>query len=1407
MPGPNETTDPAAAKRALFLQRLREEAIRQKEQRSQVPPLRSVSREQPLPLSFSQEGLWFIQQMAPDSAAYNIPAAYRLQGKLDVPALKRSIEEIVARHEVLRTTFAVEDGEPFQVIAPELPLEFPVEDLRPLREAERERRVERLIAEDARHPFDLAEGPLLRASLFHLTDEEYVLSLMVHHIVYDAWSMEVFWRELEALYDAFSAGHPSPLQDPPIQYADFAVWQRDWLQNQVLEDQLRYWKEHLGQDPPVLELPVDRPRPTTQSFHGEQLSFPISPEVTDALKRLSRQEGATLFMTMLAAFNVLLCRYAGQEDIVVGTPAAGRNRIEIEGLLGFFVNTLAIRTDLSGDPTFREVLGRVRDVTLEAQAHQDVPFYKLVEELQLKRDQSYNPMFQVMFAFQSASKQMPSLPGLKVTPLSVENGTAKFDLTLFVEESSPGLQGMLEYDTDLFATDRILRMAGHLQALLEGIVSDPDQRLSQLSILPDTERRQLLVDFARTPGAPTGTETVVELFEAQVAAQPHHPAVVFEDQSLTYAELDHRANQLARYLQELGVGPETLVGLCVERAPEMMVGLLGILKAGGAYVPLDPTYPPDRVAFMLADSEAPVVLTQARLTDQLPDVDAHVISLDADWPSISGYPEMPPDTDVSDRNLAYVIYTSGSTGTPKGVQVEHRALANHIRTARDRVALGPDDRVLQFMSISFDAAAEEIYPCLASGATLVLRNDAMLASIPTFVEQLRDWGVTMAVLPTAFWHQVVTGLSPGAPEISDRLRLLIVGGERMLPERVRTWKEEVGRRVTLINAYGPTEATVVTTRFNLAELAVDDVWEEVPIGRPIPNLQVYLLDAELQLVPIGVPGELCVGGAGVARGYLNRPALTAERFVPDPFDDAPGARLYRTGDLARYLPDGNIEFLGRVDHQVKVRGFRIELGAIETVLRQHPAVRDVVVLAREDVPGDKRLVAYVVFEEQGASVGALRSFVKDQLPAYMVPSAFISMEAFSLTPNGKVDRRALPAPDLSRPELERDFAPPRSEIERQLVEIWEELLDVEPIGVRDDFFELGGHSLLAVRLTARVEEAFGVNIPLTTIFQEPTIEQLTRHVAWQQGMTIWPPLVAIQPKGSRPPFFCVHPLCGDVVSFTIWSRYLGDDQPFYGLRARGLDGVQDPITEVEAIAADYVDELRTVQPEGPYTLGGYAGGGVIAFEMAQQLRARGEELALLLIINEPPPNSRYHEFSLRPRTLLGFVRNLPPWLREFLRLRLAQLVFRGQLLLRPSGALGRLAQRVQPLGRVVDRLQGRSRRLIDEHNRALLDRDNVPRIHDIRQRRIAMLHQEALRDYTPRPYPGRVTVFRTRRQPLFCSFDPELGWGALAGAGVDVRVIPGSTASVLKDPDARALAEALRRALAEARQAQETQSQ
>ncbi|HEX8556986.1 MAG TPA: amino acid adenylation domain-containing protein [Pyrinomonadaceae bacterium] len=1698
------------------------------------------------PLSFAQQRLWFLNRLRPESAFYNLPSVLRLTGALDAAALERSLGEIVRRHESLRTTFDTVGGEPRQVIAPAAPLRLPTVNLSGLAPREREAEAQRLVEEDARRPFDLAAGPLLRARLLRLGDGEHVLSLVMHHIVSDGWSMGVLLRELSALYAAFREGRESPLAELPVQYADYAVWQREHMTGEVLAGQLAYWKEQLGGELPVLELPADRPRPPAPSYRGAEELLDVGPRLAGRLRALGREGGATLYMTLLAAFDALLYRYTGQEDLVVGTPVAGRDRHETEGLIGFFVNTLALRTRLSGRMSFRELLGRVREVCVGAFAHQGLPFEKVVEELQPERGAGHTPLFQVVFALQDASDLELELHGLEVAALDAETETSKFDLRLSALESPEGLTLSMRYSTDIFDAPRVRRMLSHYRNLLEGAAADPEARISTLPLTSESERREALARGAAAGGV-TVPQTLClhRLFEARVGKTPNAVALVSGDESVTYRELNERANRLARALRRRGVGAESLVGVCLGRGADLVAALLGVLKAGGAYLPLDPEYPRERLAFMLEDAGARVIITSAEHAEKFRGRPADVIRLEADAPTLARESGENAEGNLSPDNLAYVIYTSGSTGRPKGVCVTHANVARLFAATERWFGFDETDAWTLFHSYAFDFSVWELWGALLYGGRLVVVPYFVSRSPEEFRALLARERVTVLNQTPSAFRQLMRAdeASPAAAPLG--LRLVIFGGEALELQSLRPWFGRHGdARPRLVNMYGITETTVhVTYRPVSAADAGGDAGSL--IGAPIPDLELYVLDGEMQPSPVGVPGELYVGGEGLARGYLRRPALTAERFVPHPWGGARGARLYKTGDVARLLDSGDVEYVGRSDSQVKIRGFRIELGEVEAALARHPDVREAVVVAREDRPGDRRLVAYVVgARDDGPRADELQSFLRERLPEHMLPASYVALDALPLTPSGKLDRRALPAPGQERPDTARGYAPPRDRLEALLAEMWQEVLGLERVGVEDNFFDLGGDSIKGAVFVNRLQDRLGEIVHVITIFNDPTIRRLAaylqeqyagavrrmtgedaphppgvadadappaglahgptsgaagfarplgpraeqlreltrRHAPrggargegvrnppavfvlspprsgstlfrvmlaghprlfappelellsfdtlaerraafsggdsfWLEGLVravmelkgcdaaaatrlteewearglttkecygllqgwlgdrrlvdktpsyaldpsalekaeadfegalyihlirhpfgmirsfeearleqiffrrehpftrrelaelIWlvshqnilrflertpperrlgvrferllaepeavlrdvcrflnmdfdeamrrpygdkgrrmtdgihaesrmlgdvkfhrhagvdarvgerwrerrgrddlapetwemavrlgyeaeplddaqasaaesgpaaaPPaipcagasapassaLLMLQPRGHRPPFFCVHPAGVAPLCYVDLARQLGEGQPFYGLQSPEPGGRVEPGAKFEGLAARYVEALQSVQPRGPYLLGGWSMGGLAAFEVAQQLRRRGQHVALLALFDSPAPGA--------------FGEAAEPDDEDLFRM------FAGNLGRRFGVEFDDLG------GRTLDeRLDGLRRRAVELNA--------LPAGADARQVRALFgsfrENVEALLRYEPREYPGRVNLFRPEERFGPEPSDPSGGWGALAAGGVELHVTPGNHYTMINMPHARALAERL----------------
>ncbi|MGI2902639.1 non-ribosomal peptide synthetase [Tolypothrix sp. VBCCA 56010] len=1333
--------------------------------------------------SFAQQRLWFLDSLAPGNPFYNVSTALRLTGSLNFTALTQTFNEVVRRHEILRTTFVMVEGQPVQVIAPSLIIPIRVIDLRNKFDSqERETQARRLANKEAQRSFNLTTGPLLRLTLLQVNEAEHVLLLNIHHIVADGWSIGVLIKELGTLYKAFLEDKQLLLPELPIQYADFAEWQREWLQKEVLQTQLAYWRHHL-EGISVLNLFTDRLRPAVPTYKGAKQFIQLPPYLTQALETLSHQEGVTLFMTLLAAFQTLLYRYTQQEDIAIGSPIANRSRSELEGLIGFFVNTLVLRTDLSGNPTFQELLNRVRQVTLSAYAHQDLPFEKLVEELHQERDLSCHPLFQVVFSLQNTPIEALELPGLTLSQFEFDSKTAKLDLEFHLWQDLESLKGQVVYSTDLFDDSTITRMLGHFQTLLESIVANPKQRLCDLSILTKAERHQLLIEFNRNQSKIKNQKYEIEqcfhqLFEAIVAKTPNAIALVFEHQQLTYRELNIRANQLAHYLQQLKVVPDVLAGICVEPSLEMIIGLLAILKAGGAYLPLDPSLPQERINFMLEDAKVSVLLTHSSLAP-LPkggwgDL-LSVVCIDEDWATITQYSQENPISCVTSDNLAYVIYTSGSTGQPKGVLIKHRGLSNLASAQIEVFNLQPNNRILQFASLSFDASIFEIVMALRTGATLYLAKKESLLPGKALLQLLREKAITHVTLPPA-----VLAVLPS--ESLPALQSIICAGEFCSQDIIKRWWSSNRR---FFNAYGPTEATVWST---VAEINTLD--EKPSIGRPIANTQIYILDKYLQPVPIGIPGELYIGGEGVGQGYLNRPELTENRFVEET-EFLPKTRLYKSGDLACYRVDGNIEFLGRIDNQVKIRGFRIELSEIETVLMMHQSVEKAVVIAKEKVSGDRYLVAYIVPTKQPATTSKLREFLKEKLPEYMIPAVFAVLDSLPLTPNGKLDRFALTALDTAtNRSIDKTYIAPRNSTELTLAKIWAEVLQIERVGIYDNFFDLGGNSLLTVRLLEQIHKQFERELPLSTIFLNPTIESLANSLCPETNSLPWSPLVAIQPAGSNPPFFCVHPIFGVVFPYYELAHHLGTNQPFYGLQPIGLDG-ETPLTHIEDMAAHYIEALRKVQPKGPYYLGGWSFGGLVAFEMAQQLQKSGDEVALLAVLDTLAPiKSNIPDFGNGLKFLFTTVaRYIWSFFFDYLRLitapsknQIKSLIFRlpnfPKFIQWLETSL--FSQIILKEAAIVNSMPDESRlRILNELTiRPML--------------RVFSANNQAVLNYVPQVYPKRITLLRTSVQSNIAEQDLSMGWNQLAVEKTEIHTIPGNHLTMLRKPHIQILAEQLR---------------
>ena len=1296
-----------------------------------------------VPLSFAQERLWFLTQLEPENPSYNLPFALRLAGELDQAALEKSIDAIIARHETLRTKFVAIDGEPFQFVSAKARATFEVLDLSSFPEDKAEVELKRVMTAVAERPFDLSRDYPMRSSLLKLAEDDHVLLVTMHHIISDAWSVSIFTHELSSFYKAFTTEGEAGPPELPIQYSDFAEWQRNWLQGDALKEQVAYWTAQLA-GAAKLNLPTDHARPKLRTHRGRHLSFTLPADLSDKLKSLSNSEGATLFMTLLAAFNVLLFRYTGERDIVVGSPIAGRNRIETEPLIGFFVNSLALRTDLTGNPTFRELIGRVREVAVNAYAHQDLPFEKLVEELNPARDVSQTPVFQVMFGLQNAPRAAADLHKLNVRRIPTEVRSAKFDLTLLLSDTANGLSGWFEYNADLFEPSTIERLKNHFENLLASVAATPDASIAALPLLGAQEQQQILLDWNNTATAYPRQQCIHELFEEQVRRTPDAVAVVFNDRQLTYDELNKKANRLAQHLKKLDVKPEEIVGLALDRSVEMIVGLLAILKVGGVYLPLDPSYPRERLGFMIDETETRIVLTQKHLHFQLPPTEVRVIAQDGEFGDLKFDDEENPVSSTTPENLAYVIYTSGSTGKPKGVSVTHRNVVRLVKET-NYARFSSDEVFLQFAPVTFDAATFEIWGALLNGAKLVVPAPG-IESLTNLGDTIQQHKVTTLWLTAGLFHQMVDS----ELDKLQGVRQLLAGGDVLSVEHVETAARKLlGCQV--INGYGPTENTTFTC---CESVTASSVGHSVPIGKPIANTEVYVLSSDMQLVPVGVAGELYIGGDGLARGYLEAGEATAEKFVPNPFARKPGERIYRTGDQVRYRSDGSIEFLGRLDQQVKIRGYRIELGEIELALSQHAAVRDCVVTIQTSKLGEKRLAAFVVpAAGQTSRVEELKKFLNEKLPEYMVPSFIGSVDQLPLTENGKIDRDALPNIDeLS--SKDNVFVAPQTEIERKLAAAWMKVLGLDQVGVHDNFFDLGGYSLLAVKLVNEIEKDLGQKIPLMTLFQTATIAGLAGMLSNESKPPSWPTLIQIQAGNSKKPLFCVSAPNVNALGYVSLARALGPEQTTFGLQAQYPEDAESEHSQfvVENVAAEYLQALQAEQPHGPYQLIGMCRGAHIAYEMACRLQAQGETVSLLGVLDTFVMENTYNYFWY----LEHYVRRLQFWLR---------LPAKGKI------------------------------NFINSQWRKVVSNRRSPE---------SALHRVYFPgpEFEPKTYAGRVLVLRVVKQPRNRISSKDLGWSRLARGGVDVRMISGTHETLLRDPHVRALAGELKEFISHPRPAQ-----
>jgi amino acid adenylation domain-containing protein len=1337
------------------------------------------------PLSPQQKHLWLVQQ-AGGASPFCAQCAILMEGDLDTALLKATLERIINRHEILRTVFPLPHGLtfPIQAVTSIRPV---IEecDLNVVNTRDQESRIEALLDEARRRPFDFERGSLLRVCLAFLSPRRHILLITLPSLCADSATLNNLGRELCRSYAA-RMNNEEPTKEP-IQYADLAQWQNELLEVEETAIGRDYWRRQQRHVSKCFSLPLSFANrlDEKQEFEPEIYRSVIGPEELQRIETLLRRRAVSLPSLLLACWLVLLWRLTGEQEIVVGTAYDGRKYEELKETLGLLTRYLPVYIHLDEDLTFGEVLKQVDEATREAGKWQDSFAWEQI----LSPDSNGGEAPFSILSFESEPEFASC--SARTVRFSIEKRYCcadRFKIKLSCIEKDHSLIAEFHYDASSFRVKDIERLAEQFHTLVKSAVSSPESFISALEIVGDAERQQVLIEFNQTGTAYPLNQCIHELFEEQVELTPDAVAVAFEEEQLSYRELNRRANQLAHYLRALGVGPEVRVGICLERSFEMLVAIWGTLKAGGAYVPLDPQYPRERIAFMLEDTDVPVLLAQRRLVEELPPHAARVVCLDSDWNSIARESEDNPPRTARAENLVYVIYTSGSTGKPKGSMISHRALVNHALHMSKVYGLKPRQRLLQFFSLSFDASAEDIFPTLISGATLVCHHDPFALSASDFLNFCERHGVNALHLPVAYWHQLVDAVVHKKLTVPFGLEVLTVGGESPSASKLQTWADCTGHRVKFCNVYGPTEATITNTVYETDGSVEATHPNKVPIGRPISNTQIYLLDTHLRPVPIGVPGELHVGGAGLARGYLKRPEATAEKFIPDPFSREPGARMYRTGDLAHRLACGNIEFLGRRDQQVKIRGFRIELEEIEAALKSHRAVREATVLALEDAPGDKRLVAYVMGDELAPpSTVELRWWLKERLPEHMVPSDFLILDALPLTPSGKVDRRALPSPDRTRPELEDKYVAPRTPLEEVLSGIWAEVLGVERVGIFDSFFELGGHSLLAAQMISQVREVLQVGLSVRSLFEEPmvagfaakllgaagdsakvqelatlfsrtTSELLADLPRRQSGPSIYSPLVEIQPGAAKRPLFCIHPAGGGVLGYYELARHLGQDQPVYGLQALGLNGEREPLIRIEEMASHYIEALQRVQPQGPYCLAGHSMGGVVAFEMALQLRKHGHEVALIAMLDSWAPAHTLEEDAAS--VLAQFARDL------------------------------NLPISVDDL-----RLVGSDKQLNYFLEQARIAGAIPPDVGLLQARRVLHIYTtniQAVRNYRPQTSPCQITLFRAQEWVADTSHDPTLGWSKLVMGGIDVHMVPGDHHTMIHEPHVKILAEQLR---------------
>ena len=1353
---------------------------------STLAAIPTISRAQDLPLSFAQQRLWFLDRIEPNSSSYNIPEAVELVGSLNVQILQQALDAIVTHHEVIRTNYLTVNDNPIQVINPPAPIQLEIVDLQQVPVTQQQTQVQAYLHHSSRKPFDLATDLMLRCSLVQLAPNQHIFLATMHHIASDAWSMGLFWQQLGQVYNALCTHKTNPLPPLQIQYADYAVWQREWLSGKVIVQQLDYWKQQLTDVNPILELPMDYPRPPIQTYAGQITSLDLSPQLTADLKALCRQESATLFMSLLAAFQILLARHSGQTDFIIASPIAGRNRTEVEGLIGFFINTLLLNADLSGNPSFQALLGRVRTTALGAYAHQDVPFEKLIEELNPRRDLSRNPLFQVLFNMLNVEDLSLDLDGLTVAPVNIAEANSKFDITLYVKEQDRQIHFDLAYNTDLFTSARMVEMLAQFEQLLTQIVANPTQAIQAYSLV--TPAAQTLLPNPRIALPQPEFAPITTTFINWATKTPNQAAIVQANRTWTYQELATAAQEIAQLLRANKLSIGTTVAVCGDRSFGLIASMLGVLMSGGVLLNIDPNLPPARQQLMLATAKANYLLVVGKsgslaepllgtrrfcegrgsananssiIADLSPEI--VILMIEPNTGKTSSletilYPKTAPITLPLDA-AAYIFFTSGTTGVPKGVLGTHQGLAHFLDWQRETFSIVPEDRAAQLTGLSFDVVLRDIFLPLTSGATLCLPSlaeDLTPGSILPWMERQQITILhTVPTLAQSWLMNVPAGVS------LRTLRRIFFAGEPLRATLISQWRAHFPHAGEIINLYGPTETTLAKCYYRVPQ----DVCPGIqPVGITLPQTQALVFNPERQLCGIGETGEIAIRTPFRTNGYINGSAENQSQFIDNPFRSEATDRIYLTGDRGRYLPDGKLEILSRIDRQVKIRGVRIEPGEIAALLNLHPQIQATVVIAREDIPDDKRLVAYFVPTQHSTpTTSELRQHLQQQLPAYMVPSVFVLLSHLPLTPNGKIDTRALPAPDLSGQASTPDFVSARDEVEIQLTKIWQLVLGVRSISITDNFFELGGHSLLAIRLFSEIERVWGKNLPLATLFQAQTIEQLAQIIRQEGGAATYSSLVLMQSGlGTKPPLFCIHPIGGNVLEYHALVSHLGTEQPVYGLQSIGLKAKQLPIDSIEAMAAHYISEIQLVQPNGPYLLLGYSFGGIVAFEIAQQLQAQGKHVALLALIDRKSP----------------LIQKVRPSIAKSIQIHLTNLWH--------LPAKARLKY-------IKDRID---HQFEDFDYKAFLIKslsETAPPSPELLN--LIDNNAQASDNYVAKPYAGNLNLFRCKVQTLDYSLSTDLGWENLVTGILEIHNIPSIHYEVLKEPIVQTVAEQLNHCL------------